>query len=215
MNYHKKMIFFNYCKPISNRFILQIMETYIIQSNDNKQFTLTLDQINKYPFLKDTLLDIDIEPNTIFDTPFPSDLLNIVFNNDYNQAMDLDKLVKLINLVAHLGLVDKVHKLLLNLVLYFKGKYTVTQVEIIKNTMSQLQVFLVQLFLDKLIGVDYSSTYQTDKDYIRNPMTKVVRTSANLNHVLVRYKYLPSKSSRNTTATFSLWNKDRISISEI
>ncbi len=191
------------------------METYIIQSSDNKQFTLTIQQINQFPYLKDTLGDIEVQPGTILDIPFPLDLLTIVFYNHYHQPLGLDKLVMLINLVAHLGLEDKVHKLLLNLVSYFQGKYTATQIEMFRNTMSQLQVFLVQLFLDKLIGVDYSSTYQTDVHYIHNPMTKVVRTSANLNHVLVRYKSLTSESFGGSTAIFSLWNRNKISIPEI
>ena len=80
------------------------MNTYIIQSSDNQQFELTSEQINEYPFLKDTLLDIYFEPNTIFTIPFPSDLLTTVFNNDYNQEMSLDKLVKVIQLVTYLGL---------------------------------------------------------------------------------------------------------------
>ncbi len=67
------------------------MATYIIQSSDNQQFIFTSDQINQYPFLRDTLTDIEVEPGTIFDIPFPADLLTIVFNNDYNQQLDLDK----------------------------------------------------------------------------------------------------------------------------
>ncbi len=45
---------------------------------------------------------------------------------------------------------------------------------------------MINLFLDKLIGVDYHSAYRIDTEYIYDVSAKVIRTSANLNHVKAR-----------------------------
>ncbi len=183
------------------------MATYIIQSSDNQQFTLTTDQINKYPFLKDIILDIEVEPGSITDIPFPSDLLTIVFNNDYNQPLGLDKLVILTNLVAHLGLENEVHKLLWTLASYFQQKFTAPHVALIKNIMNKLQIFLVRLFFDKIITVSYNSTFDLPPDMEGGAKYGHVHlTSANLDHVM-------STSGKSTVWMFepiySLWNKNR------
>ncbi len=189
------------------------MATYIIRSSDNQQFTLTAEQINKYPFLKDIILDIEVEPGSITNIPFPSDLLDIVFNNDYNQPLGLDKLVILTNLVAHLGLEEKVNKLLLTLASYFQQKFTAPHVALIKTIMNQLQIFLVRLFLDKLITVNYTVTFDLNPDIKENFKYRshdgyVYITSANLDNVLSISSKLPVNRLM-PLHLYSLWNKNR------
>ena len=169
------------------------MSTYIIQSNDDQQFTLSTDQINQYPLLKNTLTDIVVEPESITNIPFPADLLDIVFNNKYNESLNLAKLVGLINLVAYLGLVDKVDYFLLKLVSFFQYGSTATQIKMFRTTMNQLEPFMVRLFLDKIIGIDYDSLLIIASNasvyYKYDSFAKAKRTSANLNYTLFKGGY--------------------------
>ena len=197
------------------------MDKYIIQSNDNQEFELTVDQVNEYPFFKDQLKDIDIEPGTIFIIPFPADLLTLVFNNDYNQSMDLDKLVGLINLVAHLGLEDEVDKLLQTLLLYFQHKFTAIQIEMIKPIINTLNLFIIRIFLFKTIylklpDITYHSSYIMDEDNLYDIYAvnvRVYRASSNLDYTLIRFVF--QGQDKPKIAQYAIWHKNEVVVAEI
>ena len=192
------------------------MDKYIIQSSDNKEFELTVDQINKYPFFKDQLKDLYIEPGTIFAIPFPADLLIIAFNNDYNQQMGLDKLVKVIQLVAYLGLANEANQLLKTLLLYLQQKFTAPQVGMIQSIVNTLDSIMLQLFLSKTISpipnIDYhNSLFLTnDVNAMKTPSASVTRPSANLDYTLISSSY-----PQVINSSYSLWHKNKVVIPEM
>ncbi len=194
------------------------MDKYIIQSNDNQQFELTVEQINKYPLLMDTLLDIDIEPGTIFDIPFSAELLTIAFNDNYNQAMALDRLVTLIQLVSYLGLENEVNKLLKTLISYFNLKFTAPQVEMIKNIINTFDAIMQQLFVSKTqnLTTDYhSSLFLTDNQYTMQSISATVLvTSANLDYTLVKHTSIDQRTNLSKQ-NYSIWRGNEVTITKI
>ena len=194
------------------------MDKYIIQSSDNQQFELTTDQINKYPLLRDTLTDIDAEPGSTLYIPFSADLLTIAFNDNYNQAMALDKLVKVIQLVSYLGLTNEVNKLLKTLISYFNLKFTAPQVEMIKNIINTLDAIMLQLFLSKTQNrvTDYhSSLFLTRNQYtMQNIDATVPVTSANLDYTLVKHTSIHPGTNRSKQ-NYSIWHRNEVTMTKI
>ena len=194
------------------------MVIWIILS-ENQQIELKTEQINEYPFLKDTLLDIDIEPNTIFAVPFSADLLYIVFNNEYNQPLDLDKLVKVIQLITYLGLANEANQLLERLILYFKKKFTASQVQEIKSILNTLDSIMRQLFLSKISNLKtvYHSSYllTTDKHHMDNINASIVQSSPDLDYTLVEHTFYMSGIRLDYGAIYSLWHKNNKVLAEI
>ncbi len=183
------------------------MDTYIIQSSDNQQFELSIDQINKYPVLRNTLTDIDAEPGSTLYIPFSADLLTVAFNNDYNQPMDLDKLVKVIQLVSYLGLEEETDTLLKTLVSYFQHKFTAPQVEMIKYEIEAFDSIMLELFLSKKFVTNYHSSVSIvgDQEVIDLISAEVYVTSANLDYILVKLY------NRNTySRSYSRWYKNNM-----
>ena len=190
------------------------MASYIIQSSDNQQYALTTAHINQYPLLRDTLTDIVVEPGTITNIPFPGDLLMIVFNNNYNQLLNLDKLVELINLVAYLGLENKADNLLWTLSAYLRQKFTSQQVVYIKNLIDQLQLFLIRLFVDKIVTVDYSSSFIVvhDPESVESIFAKIQITDPDLYNVITERTIWIRGDPDDTNINYSLWRKNMKSV---
>ncbi len=184
------------------------MATYIIQSSDNQQFELSVEQINKYPLLN----DIVVEPGSTIDIPFSADLLTIVFNDNYNKPMNLDKLVKVIQFVSYLGLENETNKLLKTLISYFQLKFTAVQVKMIKKIINELNPIVLQSFLSKTMAVDpdyHSSLFLTkDQKDMGHISASVLITSPNLDYSLVKYE---GRKIQN----YTVWRKNEGSINEI
>ena len=185
------------------------MDTYIIQSSDNQQFELTVDQMNQYPLLRDTLTDIEVQPGSIFPIPFSADLLTIAFNDDYNQAMALDKLVNVIQLVSYLGLEEETDTLLKTLISYFQQKFTAPQVEMIKKIINTLDAIMLELFLSKNFATNYHSSVSIAKDQenIDFISAEVYVTSPNLDYILVQ---LYSRHMYTHSTRYSRWYKNNM-----
>ncbi len=204
------------------------MDTYTIESSDNQQFELTVEQVNKYPVLRGTLTDIDAEPGSTLYIPFPSDLLIIAFNDNYNQPMDLDQLLKVIQLASYLGLEEEVDTLLRTLVLYSNQKFTAPQVEMIKYEIEAFDSIMLELLLSKTSNMetiailDYHGSFPMTTavnvtDYALLNLWKsaeVVRPSANLDYTLIEFAS-QDVGSTYISNNYSIWHKNKVTVTEI
>ncbi len=209
------------------------MDKYIIQSNDNQQFELTVEQVNKYPVLRGTLLDIEAltgikaEPGSTLYIPFSANLLTIAFNNDYNQPMDLNKIVEVIRLASYLVLEEEVNKLLQTLMSYFKQKFSASQVKMIKYEIGAFDSIMQQLFLSKTSNMatdailDYHSSYPMTPaanvtDYRPFTSAQVARSSANLDYILSEFTISGTMNNQPTIErNYSMWHKNEMTVAEI